>query len=68
MVGGGAVQYAGSAPTLACGVTKISMQVPPTASPGPLLVTPEVCTNGGNTCQGVQTGAILYIKELGLQP
>ena len=62
MVGGGAVQYAGSAPTLACGVTQINMQVPPTASPGPLLITPGVCTNGGNTCQGVPTGAILYVQ------
>ncbi len=62
MLGGGPVQYAGSAPALACGVTQINMQVPPTASPGPLLITPGVCTNGGNTCQGVQTGAILYIQ------
>jgi uncharacterized protein (TIGR03437 family) len=62
MTGGGTVQYAGAAPTLACGVTQINMQVPLTTSPGPLLITPGVCTNGGNTCQGVPTGAIIYVQ------
>jgi len=62
MEGGGSVPYAGGAPMLACGVMQINMQVPADAVQGPLLVTPGVCTNGGNTCTGPQTGSIIYIK------
>ena len=60
--GGGTVTYAGGAPLLACGVVQIDMQVPADAVPGPLLLTPGACTNGGNTCTGPQTGSILYVK------
>lgn len=62
MNGGGTVQYAGAAPTLACGVTQINMQVPLNASAGPLLLTPQVCNNGGLTCTVGLTGAIIYVK------
>ena len=36
------MRYAGSAPTLACGVVQINMQVPANAAPGALALTPEV--------------------------
>ena len=62
MQGGGPVLYAGGAPTLACGVVRIDMQVPTGVLSGPRVVTPEVCTNGGNTCTGPQTGSTIYIK------
>jgi uncharacterized protein (TIGR03437 family) len=62
MVGGGAVQYAGAAPTLACGVVQIDMQVPASAASGPLLLTPQVCTNGGLTCTSQETGSLVYVK------
>ena len=62
MVGGGTVQYAGGAPTLACGVVQINMQVPLTAASGPLLLTPQVCTSGGLTCTSQETGSIIYVK------
>ena len=62
MVGGGTVQYAGAAPTLACGVVQINMQVPADAASGPLLVTPQVCTNGGLTCTTQPTGSMIYVK------
>ena len=62
MVGGGTVQYAGAAPTLACGVVQINMQVPAGAASGPLVVTPQVCTNGGLTCTSQPTGSIIYVK------
>ena len=62
MVGGGTVAYAGGAPTLACGVVQINMQVPAGAASGPLLLTPQVCTNGGLTCTSQETGSIVYVK------
>jgi uncharacterized protein (TIGR03437 family) len=62
MVGGGTVQYAGGAPTLACGVVQINMQVPVGAASGPLLVTPQVCTNPGLTCTSQETGSVIYVK------
>jgi len=61
MVGGGTVQYAGGAPTLACGVVQINMQVPAGAASGPTLLTPQVCTNG-LTCTSQETGSIIYVK------
>jgi uncharacterized protein (TIGR03437 family) len=62
MVGGGTVAYAGGAPTLACGVVQINMQIPAGAASGPLLLTPQVCTNGGLTCTSQETGSIVYVK------
>jgi uncharacterized protein (TIGR03437 family) len=62
MVGGGTVQYAGGAPTLACGVVQINMQVPAGAASGPLLLTPQVCIDGGITCTSQETGSIVYVK------
>ena len=62
MVGGGTVKYAGSAPTLACGVVQINMQVPADAASGPLLLTPQVCTNGGLTCTTQPTGSFIYVR------
>jgi len=62
MVGGGAVQYAGGAPMLACGVVQIDMQVPDGAASGPLLLTPQMCTNGGLTCTSQETGSTIYVK------
>ena len=62
MVGGGTVQYAGGAPALACGVVQINVQVPVSAPSGPLLLTPQVCINGGLTCTTQQTGSIIYVK------
>jgi len=62
MVGGGTVEYAGGAPTLACGVVQINMQVPAGAASGPLLLTPQVCINGGITCTSQETGSIVYVK------
>jgi uncharacterized protein (TIGR03437 family) len=62
VVGGGTVEYAGGAPTLACGVVQINMQVPASAASGPLLLTPQVCINGGLTCTSQETGSILYVK------
>jgi len=62
MVGGGTVQYAGGAPTLACGVVQINMQVPAGAASGPLLLVPQVCTNGGLTCTSQEVGSIIYVK------
>jgi uncharacterized protein (TIGR03437 family) len=62
MVGGGTVEYAGGAPTLACGVVQINMQVPAGAASGPLLLTPQVCTNGVLTCTSQETGSIVYVK------
>jgi uncharacterized protein (TIGR03437 family) len=61
MVGGGTVEYAGGAPTLACGVVQINMQVPAGAASGPLLLTPQVCTGGG-ICTSQETGSIIYVK------
>jgi uncharacterized protein (TIGR03437 family) len=62
MNGGGTVHYAGAAPTLACGVTQINMQVPLSAGAGSLLLTPQVCNNGGLTCTVAFTGAAIYVK------
>jgi len=62
MVGGGMVQYVGGAPTLACGLVQINMQVPAGAASGPLLVTPQVCFNGGLSCTSQPTGSFIYVK------
>jgi uncharacterized protein (TIGR03437 family) len=59
-----AVQYAGGAPTLACGVEQINMQVPTGQPPGALLVSPQVTITSGGAMSFVQNqvGSIIYIK------
>jgi len=36
--------------------------VPAGAASGPLLLTPQVCINGGITCTSQETGSIVYVK------
>jgi len=64
--GGGPVLYAGSAPTLACGVIQINMQVPVDAKPGALLLNPEsVFTGPDGTVSFVDPSgrpSIIYVK------
>jgi uncharacterized protein (TIGR03437 family) len=66
MTGGGTVQYAGGAPTLACGIFQINMQVPLGAQPGALTINPEaVLTDPDGTSHSVDpstNGAIIYVK------
>jgi uncharacterized protein (TIGR03437 family) len=43
------VEYAGSAPTLLCGIEQFNFRVPLTAPPGPLLLTPYINPGYGST-------------------
>jgi uncharacterized protein (TIGR03437 family) len=62
--GGGPIQYAGGAPTLACGITQINMEVPMDAPSGPLLIFPWVGMPfpTGIGFQESDVGAFIYIK------
>jgi uncharacterized protein (TIGR03437 family) len=59
---GGPVLYAGSAPTLPCGVEQINMQIPTDKPPGALGIYPWVATNNGLTFVETEVGSIIYIK------
>lgn len=59
---GGPVLYAGSAPTLPCGVEQINMQIPTDKPPGALGIYPWVATNNGLTFVETNVGSIIYIK------
>ncbi len=48
------VLYAGSAPTLLCGIVQINIQVPSDASPGPFMLLSDSA--------GVSTGSTIYVQ------
>ena len=56
--------YAGSAPTLLCGVEQINMLVPTWAQPGVFLFFPEVvmAIPGGHTSAGSSVGVTIAVK------
>jgi uncharacterized protein (TIGR03437 family) len=62
MLGGGPVQYAGSAPTLACGITQINMQVPVDATPGALRITPEAVLAPQQDGPASNVASFIYIR------
>ena len=53
------VQYAGSAPTLVCGIVQINFQVPVNVAPGTFSFTPAIGENG--TIQAL-TSATIAVK------
>jgi uncharacterized protein (TIGR03437 family) len=53
------VQYAGSAPTLVCGIVQINFQVPVNAAPGAYSFSPWIAGNG---TIGSLTGATIAVK------
>lgn len=55
-------QYTGSAPSLACGLVQINMQIPATATSGPLVVSPRVYFNDGNSYYWTQTNSVIYVQ------
>jgi uncharacterized protein (TIGR03437 family) len=57
---GGPIQYAGSAPTLPCGVVQVNMYVPADAAPGPLTLIPWEM-QGQSTVEPEWT-SIIYVK------
>jgi uncharacterized protein (TIGR03437 family) len=59
---GGPVLYAGSAPTLPCGVEQINMQIPTDKPTGAMTIFPWVATNNGLTFAETNVGSIIYIK------
>ena len=58
------VQYAGSAPTLVCGVVQINFQVPENVAPGTYSFLPWIQLVDGNTTTGYQPqiGATIAVK------
>ena len=62
MESGGPVLYAGSAPTLPCGVEQINMQIPTNQPPGAMTIFPWVATNNGLTFAETSVGSVIYIK------
>jgi len=58
------VQYAGSAPTLVCGVVQINFQVPENVTPGTFSFLPWIQLVDGNTTSAYQspTGATIEVK------
>jgi uncharacterized protein (TIGR03437 family) len=60
------VPYAGGAPTLGCGISQINMQVPVTATPGPMTLVPTVVLSppDGPTMSVGADGyaSIIYVK------
>jgi uncharacterized protein (TIGR03437 family) len=59
---GGPVLYAGSAPTLPCGVEQVNMQIPANQPSGAMTIFPWVATNNGLTFAETSVGSIIYIK------
>jgi uncharacterized protein (TIGR03437 family) len=62
MESGGPVLYAGSAPTLPCGVEQINMQIPANQASGAMTIFPWVATNNGLIFAETSVGSIVYIK------
>ena len=62
MESGGPVLYAGSAPSLPCGVEQINMQIPTNHPSGAMTIFPRVATNNGLTFVETSVGSIIYIK------
>jgi uncharacterized protein (TIGR03437 family) len=56
-----AVAYAGSSPTLVCGIVQVNFQIPATASPGPYWVLPWVEMGTGIGAE-TPVGATIFIK------
>ena len=59
---GGPVQYAGGAPTLACGIFQINMLIPTDKPPGVLAISPQVVFNNGLSYTGSDVQSLVYIK------
>ena len=64
--GGGAIQYAGGAPTLACGIVQINMQVPLDGPSGARALNPMSVWNQPNGMvsfvDGATGGSLIYIQ------
>jgi uncharacterized protein (TIGR03437 family) len=61
------VTYAGSAPTLACGIVQVNVQIGQNVSPGPVTITPLLYSNYGSNGQtpyggGPYGSTIIYVK------